>query len=171
MKNDPSSNPPASSELSLLHERVSAGVRSHQRKIRMLAGLAFFLGFVAVAASMLTVVGYFVFYRPKEKEVLRQVTLAAERAKANRPAGETSPDARLPFDFPSVQATMTFFHSIVITLLAGAVGLLALGTLTLVVVVLLSRRATLHQINENLIQISTQLKLLQPRPPSATLSD
>ena len=57
---------------------------------------------------------------------------------------------------------MTFFHSVVITALAVAVGLLAVGTLVLLAVVILSRRATLNQINASLAQISTQLKELQP---------
>jgi len=150
--------------LAAINERVTANIRGHQRKIRVLAGAAILLGFLAVTASVLIVSAYFVLYRPKEKEVLRQVTLAAEQAKAN-PApteGGAGTPPKLPFDFPSVQATMTFFHSVVITALAVAVGLLAVGTLVLLAAVLLSRRATLNQINASLAQISTQLKELQP---------
>jgi hypothetical protein len=55
---------------------------------------------------------------------------------------------------------MTFFHSVIITALAVAVGLLAVGTLVLLAVVIISRRATLHQINASLAQISHQLKQL-----------
>lgn len=163
MKPNQPTNPESMPDLSAIHERVAAGVRSHQRKIRALTGTALVLGFLAVAASVVIVSAYFGFYRPKEKEVLRQVTLAAERAKANPAPAEagTASGPKLPFDFPSVQATMTFFHSVVITLLAGAVGLLALGTLVLLAVVILNRRVSLQQINASLAQISTQLKELQ----------
>ena len=165
MKQNQPTDPGALSDLSAINERVAAGVRSYQRKIRALASVAFLLGFLAITASAVIVSAYFVFYRPKEKEVLRQVTLAAEQARA-KPApadGGTAPASKLPFDFPSIQATMTFFHSVVITLLAAALGLLAVGTLVLVAVVILNRRATLHQINASLAQISCQLKDLQMR--------
>ena len=164
MNQNQPTNPEASPDLSAINERVTTSIHSHQRKIRALTGLAFLLGFLAVAASVVIVSAYFVFYRPKEKEVLRQVTLAATQAKANAAPAEGGPASapKLPFDFPSVQATMTFFHSVVITLLAGAVGLSAVGTMVLIALVVLSRRATLHQINASLAQISTQLKELQP---------
>ena len=163
MKGKQLPTPDALPELDAINGRVASAVRSHQRKIRTLSVLAFILGFVAVAASILIVTAYFIIYRPKEKEVLRQVSLAAERAKtpASATGDSTAPAPRLPFDFPSVQATMTFFHSLVIMFLAGAVGLLALGTLVLLAVVILSRRATLNQINISLAQISNQLRELQ----------
>ena len=165
MKDDLSSNPAAPLEISAINQRVAVSVRSHQRRIRALTGFAFLLGFLAVAASVIIVSAYFVFYRPKEKEVLRHVTLAAEQAKANPAPAEGGTAPKLPFDFPSVQATMTFFHSVVIALLAGAMGLLALGTLVLVAVVVINRRATLQQVNVSLAQISTQLKELQLQNP------
>lgn len=151
-------------DLSAINERVTAGIHAHERKMRALTCVAFLLGFLALAASVVIVSLYFVSYRPKEKEVLRQVTLAAAQTKANAaPAeGGPAPAPKLPFDFPSVQATMTFFHSVVITLLAGAVGLSAVGTLMLIALVVLSRRATLHQINASLARISTRLKELPP---------
>jgi hypothetical protein len=45
--------------------------------------------------------------------------------------------------------------------LAGAVGILALGTLVLLAVVVLNRRVTLRQINASLSQISGQLKQIE----------
>jgi len=159
---DPASWPDASA----INERVTATVRTHQLKIRLLTGAAFLLGFLSVAASVLIVSTYFVSYRPKEKQLLREVTLAAEAAKATPAAaqGAAGDSPRLKFYYPSVQATMTYFHSLVITFMAVAMGLLALGTLVLLAVVVLSRRATLSQINASLTQISLQLKELQPPP-------
>ena len=155
-------NPDELPDLTAINQRVATGVESHKRTIRVLTGAAISLGFLAVIASGLIVSAYFVFYRPKEKEVLRQVTQAAQRAAVHPvPAdGGAGPTPKLPFDFPSVQATMTFFHSVIITALAVAVGLLAVGILVLLAVVLLSRRATLNQINASLAQISNQLKQL-----------
>jgi hypothetical protein len=167
MKPNPSNNPEPLPNLAAITQSVTAAVNSHKRKIRFLTGAAFLLGFLAVAASVLIVSSYFVLYRPKEKEVLLQVTLAAERARANpAPAGGPGQaDPGLPFDFPSIQATMTFFHSVIITLLAVAVGILGLGTLILLLVVVLSRRVTLQQINASLSQISRQLANLRPTEP------
>jgi len=150
--------------LSTINDAVHEKLRSHQQKVRWLAGTAFLLGFLAIAASFLVVTGYFMFYRPKEKEVLRQVTLAAERAKAQPPSENADPrESKLPFDFPSVQATMTFLHSVAIASLAAAIGILALGTLVLLAVVVLNRRVTLRQINASLAQISGQLREIELR--------
>ncbi len=66
-------------------------------------------------------------------------------------------------DFPSVQATMTHVLSFATMLVAIAVGLSALGTLVVLALVILTRRATLNQINVSLAQISTQLRNLQTR--------
>ncbi|MBI1840805.1 MAG: hypothetical protein HYR88_08165 [Verrucomicrobia bacterium] len=159
---DPSSE---TTDLASISQRATASIRASQRRVRILSSLALLLGFLAVAASALVVSTYFIFYRPKEKEVLRQVTLAAERAQKNPPAADGAPAARLPFDFPSVQATMTFFHSLAIALLAGAVGLLAVGTLIVLAVLLLNRRATLEQVGSSLAQISSQLRELQFQKP------
>jgi hypothetical protein len=166
MNQNPSTTPETSPEFAGIAARATAGVRTHQNFLRVLTGTAFVLGFLAVAASVLIVCAYFVLYRPKEKEVLLQVTLAAEQAKARATPSdnEAAPPPKLPFDFPSVQATMTFFHSVVIAGLAAAVGILALGTLVLLAVVVLGRRATLQQINLSLTQISTQLRALQAAP-------
>jgi hypothetical protein len=157
-------NPASWPDASTINERVTATVRSHQRKIHLLTGAAFFLGFLSVAASVVIESAYFVSYRPKEKQVLREVTLAAQEAKTNPAAaqGAVGDSPKLKFDYPSVQATMTYFHSLVITFMAIAMGLLALGTLVLLAVVILSRRATLSQINASLAQISLQLRELQP---------
>jgi hypothetical protein len=44
---------------------------------------------------------------------------------------------------------------------AAAVGLLGLGTLTLLTVVILNRRVALNQINMSLAEISSQLRELE----------
>jgi len=160
--NPSTSTPPASApEANAIHKRVITGVRSHQRTIRVLSSLAFLLGFLAIAASIVIVSAYFVLYRPKEKQLLREVTLAAQQAQQAKQTQGTAADApKLNFDYPSIQATHTYFLSICILLTALSVGLLALGSLVLLAVVALNRRVTLNQINTSLAQISAQLREL-----------
>jgi hypothetical protein len=48
-----------------------------------------------------------------------------------------------------------------------SVGILALASLSTVLLVVITRRATLRQINANLVEISEQLKALRQTPPQA----
>ena len=58
--------------------------------------------------------------------------------------------------------------SLMITLgVAGSVGMLGLATLSAVLLVLASRRATLRQINASLLEISEQLKAMRAGPSHA----
>ncbi len=155
--------PAAVPNANAINERVVTAVRSHQRTIRALTSLAFLLGFLAIAASIVVVSAYFVFYRPKEKQLLREVTAAAEQSNHTSAAGQGTGEGvwKLQFDYPSVQATHTYFLSVCIMLTALSVGLLALGTIVLLTVVVLNRRVTLNQINTSLAQISGQLRELR----------
>ena len=53
-KNQPN-HPGELRELAAINARVTTNIRAHQRKIRVLAGAAILLGFLAVAASVLIV--------------------------------------------------------------------------------------------------------------------
>lgn len=161
MKHDSSFEPASTPEISDLNERVAETVRGHQRRLRLLTGAAFLFGFLAIAASVAIASAYFVLYRPKQMQLLRDVTTAAQEA---RPENGTPPNGQPPrrqLDFPSVQATMTHVLSFGTMMVAVSVGLLGTGTLVLLAVVVLSRRATLQQIQSHLAQISAQLKELQ----------
>ena len=155
-----------------LNQRVTAAVRSHGTKIRVLTSVAFLFGFLTVAASVLFVAGYLIFYLPKQKQMLRDAEIAAQQANS-RPAGEESvPDAIKRIDrFLGVQIVMSYAVSMGTTGLAIVVGVLGLGTLVLLTVVVLNRRVALQQINVSLAQISEQLRELQaqrnPGPPTA----
>ena len=111
------------------------------------------------AASLLIASAYFILYRPKQMQLLRDVTIAAQEA---HPDGQA---ARRPLDFPSVQATMTHVLSFGTMMVAVSVGLLGAGTLVLLAVVVVGRRATLQQVNASLAQISAQLQQLQLQNP------
>ena len=98
--------------------------------------------------------------KPATLEACHEV-IAAQAAQPTPAPGENPPPRKL--DFPSVQATMTHVLSFGTMLVAVAVGFLAAGTLVMLALVVLQRRATLHQINVSLVQISGQLKELQLR--------
>lgn len=157
-QSDPSESSP---DLSAIHERVTTSVRSHQLKIRVLTTAAFVLGFLAVAASFLLVWCYLIFYLPKQKQLLLEAERTVQQAKANPPAEVSVEEAVKRLDkFMGVQILMTYVVSMGTTAVAIMVGILGFGTLIVLAVVVLGRRATLNQINASLAQISTHLKAL-----------
>jgi hypothetical protein len=165
-------NPSDIPEFSALDERVTTAVATHQRRIRVLTGIAWALGILSFAASVAIVLTYFSAYLPKQMQLLQEVSHT--RPPAAEATGAVSPQVDLlyrgpevagpkpAFDYASVQATMTHAVSIGTMLIAIAVGLLALGTLVLLIVVWLTRRAALNQIQISLAQISGQLQALRP---------
>ena len=116
MNNDPFLDPAHSPDFSAIHERVSETVHRHQRRLRLLNGTAFLFGFLAIAASLLIATAYFVLYRPKQMQLLRDLTTAAQEA---HPGDATPPNGqvtRRTLDFPSVQATMIHAQVSVLTI-------------------------------------------------------
>ncbi len=156
MKNDSASDP----NWTGLDHRVIASVRSHQRRLQALTAAAFLFGFLAIASSIAIASAYFILYRPKQLQLLRDVTIAAQQA---RPADTKSSDEahRPKLDFPSVQATMTHVLSFATMLVAVSVALLAMGTLVTLVLVVVQRRVTLQQINITLAELSTELQAMR----------
>ena len=153
-----------------IHDRVTAAVRSQATKTRILTSIAFLFGFLAVAASVLFVCAYLVLYLPKQKQILRNAEAVAQSARPVAGGKEESvPDAIKRIDqFLGVEIILTHVVSMGMTAIAIMVGVLALGTLVLLTIVVLNRRATLHQINVSLAQISSQLRELQAaRSPPA----
>jgi len=154
-----SSNHP-SSDFAGINDRVTAAVRSHRVKIRVLTGVAFLFGFLAIATSIALVWFYLILYLPKDKQVMRDAEIAAQRAKASPAAGPASVEDAVNRlnTFLGVQIVFTHVISMATTILALAVGVLGLGTLILLSVVILNRRATLSQVNASLAQISDELR-------------
>ncbi len=146
-------------DASVIQERVAASVHSHQRKIRVLTGMAFVFGFLAITASIAIVSAYFVLYLPKQRQMLQDFGASARVAHAAPEENSSKPK----YDFAATEVVMTHVISIGTMLVAVAVGLLSLGTLVMLLLVVLHRRATLNQISVSLAQISNQLKDLQPR--------
>ncbi len=140
-----------------LNERVSAAVRSHRIKLRVLTGVGFLFGFLAVAACVFFVWFYLIMYLPKQKTLLRDAEVAVQEHKSL-----STEDAVKQIDkFLGAQIVLTHVTSMGTTMVAIVAGVLGLGTLILLTVGILNRRATLNQINASLAQISTQLRQLQ----------
>ncbi|HEY2952986.1 MAG TPA: hypothetical protein VGK40_10405 [Verrucomicrobiae bacterium] len=155
-----SSNP--SPDLVGITERVTAAVRSHRIKIRVLTGVAFLFGFLAIATSILLVWSYLIFYLPKDKTLMRDAEVAAHQARTGPPGEQVSVEEAVKRidTFLGAQMVFTHFISMATTVLAVAVGVLGVGTLILLTVVILNRRATLNQLNASLAQISDELRAL-----------
>jgi len=148
-----------------MEERILQAVESHKRQSGWIAGVALLLGVVSIAASIAIVSFYFFFYRPKEKELLRDLPAVIYNATTNAAAAGTPAEAVPRPHFDPVRAHLYMIKAIGVgtALVAGSVGLLGLGTLLLVSLVLINRRITLRQINASLTDISLQLKQLQHR--------
>jgi hypothetical protein len=155
-------DPLASFSNPAMQERILRAVESHGRKSGWIAGIALFLGLVSVAASIAIVSFYFVFYRPKEKQLLRDLPPVIYNATTNATAGAAQEPVPRPH-FDPVRAHLFMITAIGVgtALVAGSVGLLGLGTLLLVSLVLINRRVALRQISASLADISLQLKQLQ----------
>ena len=155
--NTPPTNP--LTNLDDINARVAAAVKAQRNRIRALTSMALLFGFLAIGASILIVAFYPVMYLPKQKELIKRAEAAATQAKT-----ETTEESLRRLDkFVGAEILMTHVISMGTTIVAAAVGILALGTVVLVLVVVLNRRATLNQINASLAQISIQLKDLQLR--------
>ena len=127
--NDQSKNPPPN--LDDINARVTTAVNTHRTKVRVLTSVALLFGLLAVAVSLMIVASYPVVYLPKQKEMIRQSETAVTQAKT-----ETVEETVRRLDkFVGVEIFMIHAVSMGTTIVAAAVGVLALGTLVLVLVV------------------------------------
>lgn len=80
-------------------------------------------------------------------------------------AGQSPLEGRLTDDELRAAQQSAQVFTLMITLgVAGSVGMLGLATLSAVLLLLASRRATLRQINASLLEISEQLKAMRAGP-------
>lgn len=157
--NHPLSNPGSAPNFSELSNRVNAGVSLHQRKIRALAAAAFAFGFLTIVASIVVITLYTMFYQPKQNYLLKQVLSAAQAKQAAATSSDKTAAPPTP-DIGAAQVTLTAALSYGVMFLAIAIGCLAIGTIVMVTLIVVQRRATLSHISTSLAQISEQLKAL-----------
>jgi heme exporter protein D len=148
-------------EAGKIAEQVKAGVQSHRIKLRVLTSAAFGFGLLAVVMSVFIVAFYAVMYLPKQKQVLRDLEVAAAQVRANGATAPFEESVKEINKYLGVEVILTHVTSMGVTMVALAVGTLGVGMLVLLVVVILNRRVALNQISSSLAQISNQLRELQ----------
>jgi hypothetical protein len=129
-----------------LEPRQVAGrvIKRHQLQVRVLAGISIFLWLLAAAGVLFVVYGALWHFYPRQKQLMRDVAL--DKLTAEK--------------IDSVQTTHFMVIEAATVVLAASFMALTLAAVCTVLLVLVSRRAALSQINEQLAEISGRL-----RPP------
>ncbi len=164
--NSPNPRPATSPEAGELNARILNAVAASRWQGRLLTGLALGFGLLSIAASLAVVLGYFILYRPKEKQIMADYQTMVQ---AGPPKPEPGADPKVHeaevrrFAMIGLGMTTTFAIAFCTALIGAAVALLGLGTLVTVTLVIFERRVTLRQVNASLAQISEQLMELPTR--------
>jgi hypothetical protein len=129
---------------------ASRVIERHHRQMRLLMGTSIVLWFVAAAGVLYVVYGALWHFYPRQKMLFREAALGKLTAE----------------QIDALQATHYIVIEAATIILAASFLALALATLCTVVLVVVSRRATLAQINRHLAEISEQLRPPPNGPPS-----
>ena len=132
-------------------QAASRVIKRNQWQMRLLTGITILLWLLAAAGVLYVVYGALWYIYPRQKVLMHEAALgklSAEKINA-------------------VQATHFMAIEAATVVLAASFITLTLAALSTVLLVLLSRRATLSQINEQLAEISGRLR---PPPSSAQQS-
>src|SRR5687767_12336333 len=133
---------------SLNDEHILRAVGRQQNWLRVLTGLAVAFWVLAVIGSISVLVGYAVFYAPKEKQMFSDyekqghLTRYTNSAGGSLPAGPVDPQQALGIHFTMNYVVTKGILAVVVTVI-----ILSCGTLTTLLLVVLNRRVTLKQIN------------------------
>lgn len=153
-----------------LQQQVRAGVQSHRIKLRVLSSAAFLLGLLALVAAFLIAWCYPIYILPKQKELKWRARDLLEYVGTNSPATTVNHEESTRRVAKLLTEQIVVVNDLTRAAIVGVaitVGLLALGTLNLLTVVILNRRAALNQVNASLARISDQLLELQKTQGSA----
>jgi hypothetical protein len=123
-----------------------------RRRVRLLAALSTLLWLLAAAGVFFVVYAVLWHLVPKHQKLMRDTALG------NVPAERLVELQALHFQAVEICALV----------IAASFAALTLGALSTVALVLVSRRATLQQINTSLAEISEQLKHARPAPADAS---
>ena len=158
---------PSNSDKALEHS-VFTTIHSQQRRLTFLTWAAIGLWSLAVIGSAGVLVFYTVFYAPKERHMLdnygAKSALNIPSPSIDRMPGGTPQDAEtIRVLKQSLGAHMQLSYVVTrgVLIVASALLILACGTLVTVALVVFSRRATLHQLQHGLAQITEQLQRLR----------
>ena len=122
-------------------------LKRHQWQMRLLTGISIFLWLLAAAGVLYVAYGAVWYLYPRQRLLMRDAALG-----------------KIPADkIDALQATHFMVIEAATVVLAASFIAMTLAALCTVLLVLVSRRATLSQINQQLAGISEQL-----RPPPST---
>ena len=167
--------------------QILHAIRSHESKGRLLTGIALTISLLSIVAGIAIAWFQFAMLEPKEREILLAYTQHAQPSEwttnmfhkmgvsdseiasfyAHRDASGVNDTHLSQWELNRDMLHMDLTHDlgVALMLIAGAVALIGIGTIVTVIMVIVNRRITLRQINENLVQISLQLKKLESCPP------
>jgi hypothetical protein len=138
--------------------RVLNTIRSQQRWLKALTGIAFSFWLLTVVGGIAILVCYSIFIQPKERKLMQDMEMR-HQALAN---GTNAPPITAD-QVMGIQTTMSWVIMKGVLIVTGCLLLLSLGTVLTLVLVVANRRVTLKQINYSLAQISEQLRQLQAK--------
>jgi hypothetical protein len=140
-------------------QTVLRTLHAQQRTRRALIAMALGLGILSIIASVAIAWANLAIIAPMQRLLLEDYPSSALQSGQN--AEGKSPLTKEQLDWRHVQVTAA--HGKAMFLTDASIVLLAGGTLVILVLVIVNRRATLRQINASLAQISDQLNALQRR--------
>lgn len=145
-------------------EQVRAVLDRDARRVRLLTWLTVACWLLALAVVGVMAWGFSQSLMPKTELLYRETPGASGRAGDPPPREGASVEERLVGPIVTHLYVLTYGLAI----LTGVVGLLTLVAVSTLVLVHLSRRATLRQISVSLQAISEQLRQIQSTRPPAT---
>ena len=163
-----SSATPSPDPATNVEQSIVDTLNRQQRRLHVLTIVAIALWTLAVVGSAAVLICYAIFYAPKEKKMLQDYGAAKWSQVSNHPVEPTSgsqpptPETVAGLQHAvGVHLAMSMAVTRGVLVVAGAVLILACGTLVTLVLVIFGRRVTLRQVNHGLAQISQQLQQLQ----------
>lgn len=140
-------------------------VRSHEWKRRVLTGVALALGLLSITAGVVIAWGSRVWVEPKQNELWYGYASYEHEQKYQTTTNTTAKlavnDAQMEKDRRSLEELhirLTHVVGIEAMLIAASVALVGFGAVVTIVLIVVTRRVTLRQINESLARISNQIR-------------
>lgn len=150
------------------HNRIMSFIRAHEWRRQLLTGLALAISVLTVTVGIGLALWYRVVIEPRIGELQDGYSQYRERLQTS-----TNSVAQTPTDESQMEKfrrNRDYYHMVmthalgVETMWIGiSVALVGVGTLITALLIVVTRRVTLRQINESLVTISKQLKELENR--------
>jgi hypothetical protein len=149
-----------------LNERILNSVRKHEQIRKWVTWIAAVTGLMLVSAGMLLALSYRTFIEPKQKQLTEDFAFyekAASGATNNlaSPAPAGSEERRHASNERALAVMSQVLGQSTTYVVSASVALIGFGMLITVLLVVVTYRSTLRQINANLAEISEQIRKSQ----------